>query len=201
MNETKFILANLAARVTGTKVPPYWLFGQSAAGGVDSPGFDALQALDEEELADTVRANALGVPMRMPLELKADGGDWWLLPVEPLVTLTGRNVVARRQVAKGVRGSIKERWAQDDYQVDIEGVIINYSAESYPRDGVRILKNLCEAARLQVRCPLFELFSINQIVVEDYAFPFTAGVRNQAYRITAWSDDVYKLLLKRKDLT
>ena len=201
MNTTKFILGNIAARVTGTKIPPYWLFDPAAVEGVDGTQFDGLQVPDGEELADTIRANALGIPMRMPLELKADGGEWWLLPVEPLVTLTGRNVIVRRQVAKGVRGSIKERWTQDDYQVDIEGVIINYGADSYPSDEVRILKNLCESARLQVRGPLFELFSINQIVVENFDFPFTSGVRNQAYRITAWSDDIYKLLLKRKDLT
>ena len=103
MSVTKFILANLAARVTGTKVPPYWLFGQSAAGGVDSSEFDALQALDEEELADTVRANALGVPMRMPLELKADGGDWWLLPVErPLEAVAASGTHFRLSVTEVV---------------------------------------------------------------------------------------------------
>ena len=45
-----------------------------------------------------------------------------------------------------------------------------------------------------------ELFSINQIVVEDWNIPFTAGQANQAYTINAVSDDIYKLLLRREDL-
>lgn len=201
MSVSKFILGNIAARTTGLKVPPYWLFNQPVVTRQDPSEYDELMMLEEAELEDMIRTNALGVPMRFPLEISlVDQEDWWLVPIEPLITLTGRNIIVRRQVSKGkIRGSIKERWTQDDYQVKIEGAMMDLKRDDYPRDDVQKLRNFCEAAKLKVRCPLFEIFSINQIVVESYDFPFTKGIQNQQYTINAYSDDTYKLLLKNNN--
>lgn len=201
MSVSKFILGNIAARTIGLKVPPYWLLNQPVVTRQDPSGYDELMMLEEAELEDMVRTNALGVPMRFPLEISlVDQEDWWLVPIEPLITLTGRNIIVRRQVSKGkIRGSIKERWTQDDYQVKIEGALMDLKRDDYPRDDVQKLRNFCEAAKLKVRCPLFEIFSINQIVVESYDFPFTKGIQNQQYTINAYSDDTYKLLLKNNN--
>jgi hypothetical protein len=201
MSVSKFILGNIAARTIGLKVPPYWLFNQPVVTRQDPSEYDELMMLEESELEDMVRTNALGVPMRFPLEISlVDQEDWWLVPIEPLITLTGRNIIVRRQVSKGkIRGSIKERWTQDDYQVKIEGALMDLKRDDYPRDDVQKLRNFCEATKLKVRCPLFEIFSINQIVVESYDFPFTKGIQNQQYTINAYSDDTYKLLLKNNN--
>lgn len=201
MSVSKFILGNIAARTIGLKVPPYWLFNQPVVTRQDPSEYDELMMLEEAELEDMVRTNALGVPMRFPLEISlVEQEDWWLVPIEPLITLTGRNIIVRRQVSKGkIRGSIKERWTQDDYQVKIEGALMDLKRDDYPRDDVQKLRNFCEAAKLKVRCPLFEIFSINQIVVESYDFPFTKGIQNQQYTINAYSDDTYKLLLKNNN--
>lgn len=48
--------------------------------------------------------------------------------------------------------------------------------------------------------PIFELFSIDRLVIESFDFPFTSGPGNQAYTIGAVSDDIYKLLLREEDL-
>lgn len=201
MSVSKFILGNIAARTIGLKVPPYWLFNQPVVTRQDPSEYDELMMLEEAELEDMIRTNALGVPMRFPLEISlVDQEDWWLVPIEPLITLTGRNIIVRRQVSKGkIRGSIKERWTQDDYQVKIEGALMDLKRDDYPRDDVQKLRNFCEAAKLKVHCPLFEIFSINQIVVESYDFPFTKGIQNQQYTINAYSDDTYKLLLKKNN--
>lgn len=202
MGVTKFVLGNILARTTGLKIPPYWLFNQTPVTEGDSSGYSDLMQLSEEELAEQVRSNALGVPMRMPLEIKTEeDSDYWLLPFEPLITVTGKNLLIKRHVSKGtVRGSIKERWTQDDYQIQIQGILINTQEKAYPADDVQKLRKYCEAARWEVRCPLFEIFSIFQLVVEDYRFPFTSGLTNQAYDLTCSSDDTFKLLLKKKDM-
>ena len=110
-------------------------------------------------------------------------------------------MITKKQVAKGkVRGSIKERWSQDDYQISINGILMNPNGDGYPDKDVMALKRLCEAAKVQVMCPLFEIFSIDQIVIESFDFPFTSGPFNQAYTIGAVSDDIYKLLLREEDL-
>ena len=202
MSVTKFILGNILARTTGLKVPPYWLFNQTHVSAEDYRGYNELMKLSEAEMTEQIRSNALGVPMLMPLEIKKEGdSDYWLLPFEPLITITGKNIITKRHVSKGkIRGSIKERWTQDDYQIQIQGIIINTKEKTYPSDEVQKLRKYCEAAKWEVRCPLFEIFSIFQIVVEDYKFPFTSGLINQAYDLSCSSDDTYKLLLKKKDM-
>lgn len=199
---TKFVLGNILARTTGLKVPPYWLFNQTPVTEGDSSGYSELMKLSVEEMTEQILSNALGVTMRMPLEIKREGdSDYWLLPFEPLITITGKNIITKRQVSKGkIRGSIKERWTQDDYQITIDGVLINTESKNYPSDDVQKLRKYCEAAKWEVRSPLFEIFSIFQLVVENYDFPFTSGIMNQRYTLSCSSDDTYKLLLKKKDL-
>lgn len=198
---TKFVLGNILARTTGLKFPPFWLFNQSQNKMVDSSEYEEIMKKSEEELISEIKANAFGVPMVMPLEIRTDDTDWWTLPLEPLISITGKNIITKRRVSKGqIRGSIKERWAQDDYQINIQGVLINPDVKAYPAKEVEKLRKLCEAARWEVRCPLFEIFSIYHIVIDDYKFPFTTGKENQGYDITATSDDMYKLLLKRQDI-
>ena len=195
----KFILQNLALRAAGlTKVPPYWLFRENnffgknlgyIQGGKtipDSSGFDVTK-ITEEELEDIVRTNALGVPMVMPLRFQ-------------LISVNGQNILTRRHVSKGkVKGSIKERWTQDDYTVRIEGLLMSEDG-SYPDADVTRLKNFCEAGHVKALCPLLEIFGISQLAIESWDIPFTTGRANQNYTIQAYSDDIYKLLLSREDL-
>jgi hypothetical protein len=194
----RFILEELVARHLSTvKIPPYRDF-RSEMAGLAVSGYD-LSGYSDSELRDMAVVNALGVPMQFPLYLKREGGPEWLLPYEPLIKISGKTTLVRKQVSKGqIRGTVKERWAQDDYAINISGILIG--ERQYPYDDVKRLRELCEEAKLLVRCPLLELFSINRIVVESYDIPFTAGLENQAYEISAYSDDIYKLLLRREDL-
>ena len=198
---TRFALENIALRVLGGKIPPYWLFRDTGIAQVPSEDYDSVRAMDDRELEDLVRTNALGIPMAMPLRLKLEepGAQEWLLPLEPMISLTGRHIIKRRQVNKGlVRGSIKERWAQDDYEITIEGVLIGTDGKSPAADVAR-LKNFCEAAAVTALSPLLEVFGISRIVIESWDFPFTSGANNQNYSIKAYSDDIYKLLLFRNE--
>ena len=194
---TRFALENIALRVFGGKIPPYWLFRDTGLAQVPSEDYDTIHAMDDVELEDLVRTNALGIPMTMPLSLKLEepGAREWLLPLEPMISITGKHIIKRRQVNKGlVRGSIKERWAQDDYEVTIEGVLIGTDGQ-YPEADVARLKNFCEAAAVNALSPLLEIFGISRLVIESWEMPFTAGQANQNYTIKAYSVDVYKLLL------
>lgn len=213
MKTSRFILQNIALRAMGlTKVPPYWLFRENNFHGIntgylggktieDSSEFD-VEDLSDAELEEVVRTNALGVPMAMPLrfQLEESGAKEWLFPVEPMISLNGQNILVRRHVSKGtIKGSIKERWTQDDYTVRIEGVLMSREGK-YPEEDVTMLKNFCEAGHVKALCPLLEIFGISQLAIESWDIPFTTGVTNQNYTITAYSDDIYKLLLSRDDL-
>lgn len=213
MKVSKFILQNMALRAMGlTKVPPYWLFRENNLHGVntgylrgktiqDASGFN-VEGMSDEELEEVVRTNALGVPMAMPLrfQLEESGAKEWLFPLEPMISLNGQNILVRRHVSKGtIKGSIKERWTQDDYTVRIEGILMGRDGK-YPEEDVAILKNFCEAGHVKALCPLLEIFGISQLAIESWDIPFTTGLTNQNYSITAYSDDIYKLLLSREDL-
>lgn len=196
MTEYRFILEKMYSQI---KMPPYWLFNPQQPAGV-VPEMDAIADISDDQLADMLAMNAKGVPMVFPLFLAVEGGSWWMLPYEPQVTIQGTNVLVKKQVQKGaVRGTIKERWAQGDYSISISGILMGENGQ-YPDEDVKKLRAYCEAGKLQVKSPQMELFSITQIVVEDWAMPFTAGQANQAYTINAVSDDIYKLLLRREDL-
>lgn len=210
----RFILQNLALRAMGlTKVPPYWLFRENNFHGVnlgymsaaktipDSSGFD-VETMSDAELEDVVRTNATGVPMVFPLrfQLEESGAQEWLFPMEPMISVNGQNILVRRNVSKGkIRGSIKERWTQDDYSVRIEGILMGMDGK-YPEADVAKLRSFCEAGHVKALNPLLEIFGISQLAIESWDIPFTSGTINQNYTIQAYSDDIYKLLLSRDDL-
>lgn len=210
----RFILQNLALRAMGlTKVPPYWLFRENNFHGVnlgymsaaktipDSSGFD-VETMSDAELEDVVRTNATGVPMVLPLRFKLEesGAQEWLFPMEPMISVNGQNILVRRNVSKGkIRGSIKERWTQDDYSVRIEGILMGMDGK-YPEADVAKLRSFCEAGHVKALNPLLEIFGISQLAIESWDIPFTSGTINQNYTIQAYSDDIYKLLLSRDDL-
>lgn len=210
----RFILQNLALRAMGlTKVPPYWLFRENNFHGVnlgymsaaktipDSSGFD-VETMSDAELEDVVRTNATGVPMVLPLrfQLEESGAQEWLFPMEPMISVNGQNILVRRNVSKGkIRGSIKERWTQDDYSVRIEGILMGMDGK-YPEADVAKLRSFCEAGHVKALNPLLEIFGISQLAIASWDIPFTSGTINQNYTIQAYSDDIYKLLLSRDDL-
>lgn len=210
----RFILQNLTLRAMGlTKVPPYWLFRENNFHGVnlgymsaaktipDSSGFD-VETMSDAELEDVVRTNATGVPMVLPLrfQLEESGAQEWLFPMEPMISVNGQNILVRRNVSKGkIRGSIKERWTQDDYSVRIEGILMGMDGK-YPEADVAKLRSFCEAGHVKALNPLLEIFGISQLAIESWDIPFTSGTINQNYTIQAYSDDIYKLLLSRDDL-
>ena len=171
-------------------IPPPFLFNRA---GVSLPDGDLPEVdvpLSEEELEE-VQTNALGLPMVFPVSLALEGEEPWLLPQEPM----------KRQVSKGkIRGSVKERWTLDDYSIRLEGVLIG-SDGRYPKEDVQRLRKYLEAAKVSAYCPLLELFGITRIVFESWEFPHTSGDANQNFSLQAVSDDTYKLLLTRRDLT
>lgn len=144
-----------------------------------------------------------------PLSFSIDGENWFTLPYEPLISLSGKNKVIRRSVAKwssenskNVKGTIKERWAEDDSEITITGVLIGQLMQGkyedcYPiEDFIKLYEVMTTSNEIRISCPMLELQGINKIVIEDYSFPFTKGENVQAYEIKAYSDYSYNLLLE-----
>jgi len=132
----------------------------------------------------------------VPLTFRAVGLDDFKFPLDPIISISSKNLITRRYVNKSqMRGSIKERWSQDDWEITISGVIISANGE-YPVNTLKALRDFCNVPEsVDVICPLFNEMDVQRIAIESIDFPFTKGVENQAFVIKAYSDSTYTLLI------
>lgn len=202
--ETRFIIEQLAAAKLGYSLPPYLpvQFNQPQVAAIKkADDMTLLKIIAGEQQGDTTKLprqhTAMAVQQVFPLRLQKTGDrEYWQMPYEPILSVKGRNVIVKRNVSKGRgRGTIKEHWTQDDYTLEITGVLFTLDGK-YPTDDVKRLREYCEAPEaLKVLCPLYEVFDIARIVIEDYDFPHTKGENIQAFNIRATSDDITQLLI------
>lgn len=117
------------------------------------------------------------------------------LPFDPVISISGKNIITRRYTAKGrMRGSIKEWWSMDDWDITLSGVLMD--------NGSRTVDYYQKALRSLLEHPgsiyiinevLNDVYDIRHIAVESYDFPFTKGIENQAFSFKAYSDGSYSL--------
>lgn len=156
----------------------------------------------DQELKDRLTSGLDGIAATnyaTPLTISPVGQDNndYTFPCDPILSISGKHVITRRKVSKSkMRGTIKERWSQDDYDVSIGGMLVAADAESL-KTMVQALRTMLESGTrgFNVKCDLLNNYlDIQRLVVESWDFPPTAGVENQAFTIRAYSDDVYTLL-------
>ena len=120
-------------------------------------------------------------------------------PTDPLVSVSTKNIVVRRQVLKAsnTRGTIKERWSMDDFSVSIAGVL-NSDENHCSADYVMALLEIAQATEsVKITCPYInDTYDILRIAIENVDFPFTQGIDAQKFSIKAFSDEEYKLLIE-----
>lgn len=136
--------------------------------------------------------------MVLPLYFYLPDGTRWLFPIEPLISISGKNIIVRRHVAKSEkRGSIKERWAEDDLQINIQGALVHSDLHTYPETELKKLyQAVTQRKAIKVENELLQLLDVHYIVVEPYSFPFSKGENVQNFSIDAYSDDSYNLLIE-----
>ena len=138
--------------------------------------------------------NASGT--QYPLTLRAEGLEDFTFPIDPIISLSFKNIIAKRTVAKGKqRGTVKERWTQDDVEINISGVFISKDGD-YPTEVAKLQAFFDQHKAIDVICDLLNQRNINQIVIEGLELPHTKGAENQSFSIKAVSDDVFQLLIE-----
>lgn len=187
--------------VNGKVWPPIGPYPKGVNSGIENAGIFSDAKTIDGFAQDKVEFTQFGTPMAMPLKIKKQSSpesDWWLLPTESLITIGGKNILVKRNVAKSkFRGSIKERWAQDDYSITIQGLFTVKDTYEYPVSDLEKLRAFCEAKEpIEVLCPLFEILGVNRIVIESYDLPHTKGEENQNWTISALSDDDWNLFIE-----
>lgn len=133
---------------------------------------------------------ANGILVRCPLHMNG-----WQFPLEPLVSVFGKNTVIRNHVLKGrSKGTVKEFWTADDYQIEIKGIILGDDFKRLPSAEIDKIRYYCEVRKsVEVSSPFLTLFGIQYMVIESYEFLHTPGYNNQAYIIKGYSDEPFEL--------
>lgn len=174
--------------------------------GIETKSFDAFDNLWQAD-KPTPEAEQF-FPLKLSID---DGNTWFMLPYEPMINISGGNEIIKRNVAKwhpdyskDFFGTIKERWAQSDYDIQITGflmgAILKGNVEDcFPKNDFIKLKELLTNAKVKVQCEPLQLLGINYLAIEDFSFPFTKGENVQAYDIKCSSDTSYYLLIEEQD--
>ena len=142
-----------------------------------------------------------------PFSFKRESEDqFYLLPWEPMISISARNIIAKRHVAKAgskLIGTIKERISTDDFEITITGAFYGEKMrgaypETYPREDMERLRDyFLIPERLQVKSEPLQILGVNYISIEEVNFPFTKGENVQAYEIKAVSDFDWDLVFKK----
>ncbi|MCD7935979.1 MAG: DUF6046 domain-containing protein, partial [Tannerellaceae bacterium] len=138
------------------------------------------------------------VHSQMPMHVRKKGaGEWITFPLEPIVSVTSKNIIVRRHVAKAKEyGTIKERWSQDDFEVTIEGIIVNPGEKTYPTGNIHELLALFrEKQEIEVNQDMLLALGIKFLAIQSIDFPHTQGINNQRFVIKAYSDTQAELLI------
>lgn len=155
-----------------------------------------------QDASDLVQSGEV-VNMVLPLWIGLKENAEWMFPIEPLISISGKNIIVKRNVAKAnnLRGSIKERWSEDDFTVNIQGSFREEDLKKYPESDIQdLMYYLNQRQSLYVKNELLQLLDIHQIAIESYSFPFSKGENVQNFSIDAVSDDKYKLFIDVKDV-
>lgn len=161
--------------------------------GVPFKTVPSVQAPDRSALEGSGLNTGL---MQAPMTLRWGEGKSYSFPIDPVLSVDCKNIITRRYVAKGsVRGTVKESWSVDDYEVTVAGVLIGSTAEE-------LLEMLAELRELCMTDDVLAVendwlndgFGVSNLVLESYSFPHTSGLTNQAYSLKFYSDDCIKIL-------
>lgn len=185
-------------------LPPYWLDHPVL------PREDAIPAVRDPWIptaAEGYHGKLYQMPVRLSLvpceQWKKDPNgqkNYWQMPLDPVIAISGGSTIVRQNPLKQPsdrherRGSIKEVWALNDYEIQIAGVLMG---DDLPMDDLMELRALCEARQpVYIECELLnEVLNIERIAIESFTLPHTAGRENQTFTIKAYSDDDFSLLV------
>ncbi len=179
----EFNLNNLYRNTFGYVKPPF------PAGGVPS-----LESIVGRRIPGLRQTGMLGREIRMPMSIRVPGGAAYMLPNEPIVSITGGFDVATTQVNRGKRrGTVKEIVTLNDYRLSVRGII--YNKEEHPAEEVLQIRSILENGIIEVDCYMGNLFDINVCVVESFSWPRweKKSFRQQNYELTLISDEDFEI--------
>lgn len=146
-----------------------------------------------EPTDDTVGTSMLGTPVYSNLIFLADPDtpenrdlrmDTILMYVSQF-----RNIIVTP--VAGRNGTVKEYISDNDYDIEVRGLIVSEHPNVFPREEVEALKNICKLKKaVQVAGNFLEIFDISYAVITAYDIGEKLGSRNEVpFTLRMLSDD------------
>lgn len=173
-------------RAQGYQLPP----------GIPYRYVPSVEKAKKTHLEDTAVDGLKEMDPQAPLTLVREDGTDYDFPLDPILSVNGKNVIARRYVAKGSQyGTVKESWNVDDWDITIAGVIIGATPEDlhYMMQDLREVLESGEVLGVK-NSWLNDGYGITQLVIDSWQFPHTKGLTNQSYTIRCYSDTSINIL-------
>jgi len=171
-------------------------------GGIVKVLKTALYDFQEQDFEVAEAVSYLGTPIygRLIFEensYKTLSGDTIQYPEtiieNAIITINeGKNIV--KTSIPGRKGTIKEYINTDDFSINIEAIIVQKD-NIFPEDELLTLKNILKSpVAVPVAQEVFNIFDINNIVIENYNITQKRGYRNNVFvTINAISDEIIDL--------
>ncbi|WP_295714161.1 DUF6046 domain-containing protein [Mucilaginibacter sp.] len=134
--------------------------------------------------------SVLGTPIYEQINLSLPGGALdYTFPDWPLFDITGQDIIIKTIMMKK-KGSVKEFISEDDYNIRIRGILINYETQEYPEKQLQDLMQVIKSKEpLLIKSQVFNLLDIYSIYIVRHSFPSVEGYQNiQPFELECISD-------------
>jgi hypothetical protein len=161
--------------------------------GYHPPVFDvALQPEQSTSKAEYFAKGLYGRSYFMPVRL----GEV-ILP-NPVIRVTNKKTIVETAMVSRI-GTVKELIGQEDYRINIKGIIIMEN-NSYPEADIKKIHALYEQnIGFPISSPLTDIFlsEDNKVIITDITWPEITGTQNvKTYEINLVSDNPFDLIYK-----
>lgn len=182
-DKVSFALNALGLHALGYTLPPAFFYKH-------------VQTIEKPERKNLDDTSLKEIVTQAPLTFRREDGTDYDFPIDPVISVSGKNVITRRYVAKGsMNGTVKESWSQDDWEVTIAGMLIGETADEL-HELMQDLREVLESGEVLgvANAWLNDGYGITQLVIDSWQFPHTKGITNQSYTIRCYSDTSVNIL-------
>ena len=206
----KFDINDLYRRAFGYVAPPFpdgglpdiaSLLPVRDAGAVFGLKKDSKNEVPEGKVYSMFKeTSALGQVFKMPTGLRIVGEkEWYKLPNEPLVSISGGNDIITTVLNRGKkRGTVKEYSNLQDYEITIRGISYNEVEDDFPEQILQEIRRFTERGQaVEINNTLCRVLNISLVCIETFDRPANEQLpfRARAYEIKAKSDENFELEL------